>query len=292
MKLFKPTAELYVPEYLPREEPLSKVTHLAIGAHQDDIEIMAFDGVLKCWNQPDKGFAAVVATDGAGSPRDGVYASYTDLEMRQVRRREQKKAAYVGEYRAVFFLDYSSSEIKNAANIKSCEDLKTIILETRPEVLYTHNLADKHDTHVAVALRTIDSIRSLPADQRPRELYGCEVWRNLDWMLDEEKVVFSMDRHENLAMSLVGVFDSQVAGGKRYDLATQGRRRANATYHQSHATDMSLQASYAMNLTPLIQDDQLDINQYVQEFVRSFGADVSSRLAKFSREFLMSQGSI
>lgn len=282
MKLFKPTAEIYVPEYLSREEPLSKVTHLAIGAHQDDIEIMAFDGVLKCWNQPDKGFAAVVATDGAGSPRDGVYANYTDLEMRQVRRREQKKAAYVGEYRAVFFLDYSSSEIKNAANTHSIEDLKALLLATRPEVVYTHNLADKHDTHVSVALRTIAAIRSLPADQRPRELYGCEVWRNLDWMMDEEKVVFSMDRHENLAMSLVGVFDSQIAGGKRYDLATQGRRRANATYAQSHATDTSLQASYSMDLTPLIKEDQLDINRYVQEFIRKFGADVSARLAKFS----------
>jgi LmbE family N-acetylglucosaminyl deacetylase len=282
MNLFKPNAEIYVPEYLPREASLSQVTHLAIGAHQDDIEIMAFDGVLKCWNQADKGFAAVVVTDGAGSPRDGVYANYTDLEMRQVRRREQKKAAYVGEYRGVFFMDYSSSEIKNSANNHSTEDLKALLLETRPEVVYTHNLADKHDTHVAVTLRTLAALRSSPADRRPRELYGCEVWRNLDWMMDEEKVVFSMDKHENLAMSLVGIFDSQVAGGKRYDLATQGRRRANATYAQSHATDTTLLASYAMDLTPLIKDDRLDIRQFTEGYIKRFAADVSARLTKFS----------
>jgi LmbE family N-acetylglucosaminyl deacetylase len=282
MQFFKSTAEIYVPEGGTPEEAWSKVTHLAIGAHQDDIEIMAFDGVLKCWNQADKGFAAVVVTDGAGSPRDGVYANYSDLEMRQVRRREQKKAAYVGEYKAAVFLDYSSSEIKNAANANSLADLKAILLAARPEVVYTHNLADKHDTHVSVALRTLAAIRSLPAEQRPRAIFGCEVWRNLDWLLDEDKTVFSLDRHENLAMSLVGVFDSQIAGGKRYDLATQGRRYANATYFQSHATDTSLQASFAMNLTPLIVDDQLDINRFVQEYIRRFGADVSARLAKFS----------
>jgi LmbE family N-acetylglucosaminyl deacetylase len=282
MDFFKPTAELYVPEYFPRDAPLLKVTHLAIGAHQDDIEIMAFDGLLKCWNQPDKGFAAVVVTDGAGSPRDGVYANYTDMEMRQVRRREQKKAAYVGEYRGMFFLDYSSSEIKNSANTSSVEDLKSVLLATRPRVVYTHNLADKHDTHVSVALRTIAALRSLPPDQRPGELYGCEVWRNLDWMMDEEKVVFALNKHENLAMSLVGIFDSQIAGGKRYDLATQGRRQANATYAQSHATDTSLQASYAMDLTPLIQDDQLDIRQFAEDHIKRFAADVSARLTKFS----------
>ena len=35
--------------------------------------------------------------------------------------------------------------------------------------------------------------------------------------------------------ALIGVFDSQIAGGKRHDLAVLGRRRANATYNASHA---------------------------------------------------------
>ena len=67
-----------------------------------------------------------------------------------------------------------------------------LIGEARPAVVYTHNLADKHDTHVAVALRTLAAIRSLPADVRPAAFYGCEVWRDLDWMVDEDKVAFDV----------------------------------------------------------------------------------------------------
>jgi len=71
----------------------------------------------------------------------------------------------------------------------------------------------------------IAALREMPADHRPKKVYGCEVWRDLDWMVDSDKVVFAVDGHENIQNSLVGVFDSQIAGGKRYDLATQARRR-------------------------------------------------------------------
>jgi hypothetical protein len=46
----------------------------------------------------DRWFTGVVATNGAGSPRTGIYGGYTDAEMQKVRLIEQRKAAYVGEY--------------------------------------------------------------------------------------------------------------------------------------------------------------------------------------------------
>ncbi|HVN82255.1 MAG TPA: PIG-L family deacetylase [Terriglobia bacterium] len=282
MNFTKSTAEIYVPTSLDASAALSRTTHMSIAAHHDDIEIMALEGILACFGQPNHWFLAVVVSDGAGSPRDGLYASYTDAEMRTVRRFEQKKAAFVGEYSAAAFLDHASSEIKNSANPGPKNDIKALISAAKPDVIYTHNLADKHDTHVAVALRTIAAIRELPAAERPRKLYGCEVWRGLDWMMDDDKVVFVLDQHENVAMSLVGVFDSQVAGGKRYDLATQGRRRANATYFQSHAVDVSQSINFGMDLSPLIQDDKLDIAHFIQQHIDRFASDVKSRLTKFA----------
>ena len=83
----------------------------------------------------------------------------------------------------------------------------------------------------------IAAIRRCPPAERPEKLYGCEVWRDLDWLTDEDKVVFDVSAHENLQAALLGVFDSQICGGKRYDLATLGRRRAHATYFASHGTD-------------------------------------------------------
>ena len=72
-------------------------------------------------------------------------------------------------------------------------------------------------------------------------------------MLDDDKVAFDVTAHENLQAALLGVFDSQICGGKRYDLATMGRRRAHATYYASHGTDVAEGLTFAMDLTPLVQ---------------------------------------
>ena len=279
MELHNSGAEIYVADGSPVDTALARTTHLGVAAHQDDLEIMAYHGILECFGRQDKGFAGVTITNGAGSPRDGIYAQYTDEVMQVVRRKEQKKAAFVGEYSAHVFLDYSSSAVKDPKDSPVVADLKRIIAATKPEVIYTHNLADKHDTHVAVALRVIQALRELPADSRPQHLYGCEVWRNLDWLNDDDKVIFNVDGHENLATSLVGLFDSQVAGGKRYDLATMGRRRANATYLASHGVDESTSLIFAIDLTP-VMDPKVDIKEYALGYIDRFAQEVSGRLGK------------
>ena len=282
MKLHRPNAQLYIPDGAPEPQALARTTHLAIGAHQDDLEIMAIDGILDAFGQPDKWFTGVVVTNGAGSPRAGVYAHYTDEAMRRVRVLEQKKAAFIGEYAAQFLLDYPSSAVKEPANQKPVEDLIAILKATRPEIVYTHNPADKHDTHIGIVIKTLAAIRSLPRAERPRQLYGCEVWRDLDWMTDEDKVAFDVSRYENLQLALVTVFDSQISGGKRYDLATMGRRRANATYYASHATDMAELMDFAMDLTPLIEDDAIDLHDFVARLLQRFTDDVLARLDRMS----------
>ena len=188
----------------------------------------------------------------------------------------------VGEYAAQVMLDYPSKTIKNAANRQPVDDLMSLLTVTRPQVVYTHNLADKHDTHVAVALRVITAIRCLPESDRPQQLFGCEVWRDLDWMLDQDKVAFDLSAQEGLQSALLGVFDSQISGGKRYDLASMGRRRANATYFESHGVDITTGMSFAMDLTPLITGPERDSLDYVQEFIQRFAQDVAERLRSAS----------
>jgi LmbE family N-acetylglucosaminyl deacetylase len=280
MQLHNPGAEIFVPDGTPIEQALARTTHLAVGAHQDDLEIMAYRGILECFQREDRWFCGVNVTNGAGSPRDDLYKDYTDEMMQVVRRKEQKKAAVVGEYTAQIFLDYSSAATKDGSNPAVQEDLKKVFLATRPQIVYTHNLADKHDTHVAVTLRVIAALRELPDDAKPQQVLGCEVWRDLDWMADSDKVAMDVSAHENLAAALLGVFDSQICGGKRYDLATMGRRRAHATYAESHGVDVSTSLIYAMDLTPLIQDPSLDVGQYVQGFIDRFAQDVQARIAK------------
>ncbi|HOM82049.1 MAG TPA: PIG-L family deacetylase [Armatimonadota bacterium] len=280
MKLRNSTAEIFVPDGKPVAEALARTTHMGVSAHQDDLEIMAFRGILECFGVDDKWFLGVVVTNGAGSPRDDLYKDYTDEEMMVVRRKEQKKAAFVGEYAAQFLLDHPSSAVKDASNPDVVADLKEILLAARPEVVYTHNLGDKHDTHVGTALRLIQAMRELPEEARPKRVLGCEVWRDLDWMTDEDKVPLDVAAHENLAAALLGVFDSQICGGKRYDLATMGRRRAHATYFASHGVDDTAQLNFAMDLTPLVNDPSLDVSSYVQGFIDRFAAEVKGRVGK------------
>lgn len=280
MNFHQATAQTYTPGGLAFEEALEKTTHLAISAHHDDIEIMAAAPILECYQREDMWFSGVVVSDGSGSPRDGIYKTYTDEAMRQVRIREQKKAAVIGEYAALVMLDYPSQVIKDKSNMQPCDDLAQIIRTAHPQVVYTHNLADKHDTHVGTVLKVITAIRNLPQAERPQKLYGCEVWRDLDWMVEGDKVPFDLSEHENLQAALLGVYDSQISGGKRYDLATLGRRRANATYHESHGVDASSGLTYAMDLTPLITSPEKGINSFVQEYIQRFGHEVADRLTR------------
>jgi LmbE family N-acetylglucosaminyl deacetylase len=283
MKFSHSGADLFVPDAnLSPEAALARSTHLCVAAHQDDIEIMAYHGIAECFGQSDKWFSGVVVTNGAGSPRSGVYGSYSDAQMQDVRRLEQRKAALVGEYSIQIQLAHPSSAVKERANAAVQSDLTAIFSAAGADIVYLHQPADKHDTHIGVLAHSLAALRKMPADRRPKRVLGCEVWRDLDWMVDHDKQVLDTGKFPNLAMALVGVFDSQITGGKRYDLGTAGRRIANATYHMSHATDQFQGISWAMDLTPLVLNPELSIADYTRQHIERFQQDVAARLAKFA----------
>jgi LmbE family N-acetylglucosaminyl deacetylase len=278
MKLHNKTAQIFVPDGKPVPAALKRITHLGIGAHQDDLEFMAFRGILECFGHDAKWFGGVTCTNGSGSARSGVYAKHTDARMMAVRRAEQNHAAVIGRYGVMIQLDYPSSAVKSATDASLKNDLKTILAATRPDVVYTHNPADKHDTHVGVVVAALQAMRELPREKRPKRVIGCEVWRNLDWLSDDDKVLMDVSGHDHLAAALNGVFDSQIAGGKRYDLATLGRRTANATFFQSHATDAARQLIFGMDLTPLVLDKTKDMADFVCAHIEKFANEVKAKL--------------
>ena len=107
------------------------------------------------------------------------------------------------------------------------------------------------------------------------------MWRDLDWLNDDDKQVLNVEAHENLAAALLGVFDSQIAGGKRYDLATMGRRRAHATYHASHGTDDSTGPHVRHGPDSAHQQPLPRPEDYVDSFIERFAKEVATRIAKF-----------
>jgi hypothetical protein len=79
----------------------------------------------------------------------------------------------------------------------------------------------------------IAGIRIQPQEQRPDKLYGWEVWRELDWMVDSENVPLHLSTRGNLPVALLDFLDSKIGSGRGYELATL-RRRVNANNFKAH----------------------------------------------------------
>ncbi len=260
--------------FIPSDLPSEKVTHLGIGAHQDDLEIMALHGILECYQNPKQHFGGIICTNGSGSPRAGTYADYTDEKMKQLRREEQRQAAEIGKYLFITQLDFTSSDISSKLHHHLVKTLYHLLSTLHPKVIYTHNPLDKHPTHRAVCRAVIEALRQLPVDQHPQRLLGSEVWRNLDWINDQDKVILDVSSHPQLSEKLISVFESQISGGKRYDLAAVGRRYSNATFSAPHCVDQSTQACYAIDLMPLLKNHELTLREFALGFVERFRCEV------------------
>lgn len=274
LKLSRPGAEVFIPDGTPWEAACARVTHLVVAAHADDVELMAWHAVLNA-----HGLGAVIVTDGRGSARAGAYADVSDDEMRNTRLAEQKRAASRGNYALMIWLDHVSADVKRAAYPPLASDLGAVLSAVRARWVYTHNPADRHDTHVAVALHTVQALRA--NSSAVERVLGCEGWGGLDWLQAQDKVVLDVSTVEDQLMPLIGAFDSQIAGGKRYDLAAAGRKCANATFLESHAADRASAVEYAMDLTPLVRDPTLDVRRWTLQLVERFARDVEARLARW-----------
>jgi LmbE family N-acetylglucosaminyl deacetylase len=248
---------------------LGEVTHLGIGAHADDLEFMAFAGIAEC-RAGGGVFGGVTVTDGLGSVGGAG-------NLVAVRRTEQRQAAEMGGYGVMIQLGRSSEEARTPGALAA--DLGEILAMARPRTVYTHNPADRHETHVALSSAVIEALRKMEKARRPERVFGCEVWRDLDWMTDEDRVRLDCGRDGEFAAKLNSVFRSQIEGGKRYDLAVMGRRRAQATFDDPRSADAAAMVTLAMDLTPLIEDEDLSLRDFVAAKIDRFREDVLRRLS-------------
>lgn len=278
MEFQRKDASILIPDGCDLTAAWNRITHLGIGAHPDDLEFMALHGILACYEKSDAWFGGVTCTNGAGSAQGD--NAQPESALIDERRREQDEAARIGKYSIMAQFGYASSEAKNPADSRLTDDLAQVFQACRPHTVYTHNPADKHETHVAVLQRVLTAIKKLPSKERPRRLLGSEVWRDLDWMNDEEKVQLDVGGNAELAEQLANCFTSQMKGGKRYDLAVRGRERANATFTDSHSPDAATHVWFAMDLTPLIASESLSLAEYVGEHIDLFKKDVLNKLGK------------
>ncbi len=276
-------AEIWVPDGRDLAEVWGSVTHLSVGAHPDDCEFMAFHGVQLCYERQVPGFAAIVCTDGARSPASGDPAASLPREIVRRRAQEQRRAARLGRFAVLARLGYSSPEVRQGS-LDFREDLRELLHGCRPEVIYAHSPLDRHPTHAAVCRATVELLQELPIAERPRRLYGCEVWGGLDWLPERFKVMLDVSARQELAMELIGIYESQLGASKRYDRAIPGRWQANATFHEWDKSDRCAFAACALDLTPLLEEDAPTLEQFVALVLAEHRAAVSARLRGGGRQ--------
>ncbi|GAB5451187.1 MAG: hypothetical protein Hals2KO_15150 [Halioglobus sp.] len=281
---FPPQPDYFVPDECSVAHALARTTHLAIVAHQDDLEINCFHGIAACYRQPHTWFTGIVLSDGAGSPRSGHYADVSDSEMVRIRQQEQRSAARLGGYSIAIQYGASSTQLQSGPNPELVTHLKQYLLAAKPRVVYVHNLADRHDTRVHVALHALEALRRLPAQQQPQQVYGVEGWGSLDWLPRQYRFGLDVGKHRNLATELVRVFESQLTGGKSYDIASEGRHVANATFDQSHAVNAYQYQSLAMDLMPLLADPAMTPRDYLAQILDKFRTDTLNLLTARERQ--------
>ena len=105
-------SDLFIPDAVVAPEAYARCSHMGIGAHQDDLEFMAFHGISSCYDNDGLWFGGITCTDGGGSSRTGKYADTSDEEMQRIRAEEQRSAATIGQY------SLSSSSVSAAQRSK------------------------------------------------------------------------------------------------------------------------------------------------------------------------------
>lgn len=290
LSLLHQGSEIYFPGGHINDMQLSKTTHLGIGAHPDDLEILAIHGILDAYDDPSLFFTGITVTNGKGAPRSGEFADIPDEAYCHIRSQEQKKAADIGNYNAQFLLNYNSQEIKSSIGHSLVQDLKVIITATSPSVIYTHNLADRHDTHLTVAQHVIQALRELDTLPENINLFGCEVWRDLDWLPEEHKIALDVSAHPKLQRDLLSVYHSQMVGNKNYVQAAEGRRLANATFSDPFSSAHGQRTTLAMDLTPLIFLPEVAQVRFMTNAIQMFSEDVRNRLNRLRKETRGSSG--
>jgi LmbE family N-acetylglucosaminyl deacetylase len=261
----------YSPQGLSPTEAKSRVRVLAVGAHPDDLEFMCLEPIARCRTK--KNFGGLIVTSGSGSLRAPEHANLSASEFAEIRWEEQKKAARLGDYAFVDSLNVESGTLREVSGLARLADtLENYLADLNLESLYMHQPFDRHASHVRVCFALLEALRRLPKSKRPKQILGCEVWRNLDWSPKSSKQLRPLTRADlELQVLLAEVFVSQAnpKTAKNYVEALVGRKTANAVFQEGLTQDSGVAVEVFVDLAPWV-DSKLSWRELGDKVLNEF----------------------
>jgi hypothetical protein len=162
----------------------------------------------------------------------------TDDAMRTIRQREQEKAAVVGEYAAVVMLDRTSADVQGPGHVALVQELTDLLRAARPEVVYTHSPRTGIRRTYRWSSPPWPPAARCPPASAPRESSAARCGATSSGSPQRTRSRSDVSGRDSMGAALMGVFESQIVGGKRYDLAVPARRLAHADVHTTRTPSM------------------------------------------------------
>ncbi len=219
---------------------LQHATDVSVGAHQDDVEIMAGPMMLDTVKAPNKQWLSVIVTDGAASKSvlNGCATELSPKQLTDMRQLEQRKAAKLANA-PVIQLKYPSATVNGHMGVgkknEAAYALGTLFAATpNVERVFGHNPLDKHPTHIAVFAAQTAALRAAKPPKLEKA-YGMEVWGGLTGLPESMLSVFEVGNdHLVKLQQIIEVFQSQILGqGRDYATGTIARIRGHGAYVSS-----------------------------------------------------------
>ena len=264
------------------ENALTHATDIAVGAHPDDVEIMA-GGILlndQKIGAPTK-WLSVIVTNGAASNSVlvGDTSTKTPQERTAMRQHEQREAARLTNTPVIQYKYHSA--VTNGFMGAAKKEEATAALETlfaaTPNVarIYGHNPLDKHDTHLGVLACMVGALRRTAKDNpHLTNVYGMEVWGGLSGV-EPELTLFPITDEVSKAGEetvleklgrVIGVYVSQIEGQARdYAKTTIARLIGHGGYVTNPFLSQPPEGMMlGLDMTELVQNQDLTLGQYAK----------------------------
>jgi glucosamine-6-phosphate deaminase len=256
---------------------LAKTTHVGVGAHQDDIEIMAGPMLLKNKDH----WMNIIVTDGAASKSilNGMATELTPKQLTDMRQREQREAARETGT-PVIQLKYPSAAVNGHMGEGKRQEaafaLGTLFSAMpKTEEVFGHNPIDKHATHLAVLAVQTAALRAAQ-HKNLKNVYAMEVWGGLTGIPEAQLSMFVVEDGRDLAAinTLIGKYQSQIQGqGRDYAATTTARMVGHGGYVSNpHLNNPPEGMVIGLNITDFTKGESNDMGALAKELLERAAA--------------------